>query len=64
LSFLAEQRDGLRNAAFGLTDADARRRPSASALSIASLRRHAATTEHSWISLVQGGPPRQTRASS
>lgn len=57
LAFLAQQRDGLRNAAFGLTDTQARRRESASSLSIASLLRHAVTTERSWISLVEGGPP-------
>jgi hypothetical protein len=56
LSFLAQQRDGLRYAAFGLRDAQARSRPSASPLCIASLLRHAATTERSWVSLVQGGP--------
>jgi hypothetical protein len=56
LGFIAQQRDGLRNAAFGLTDAQARRRSTTSALSIASLLKHAATTERSWISLVRGGP--------
>jgi uncharacterized damage-inducible protein DinB len=56
LAFLTQQRDGLRNAAFGLTDEQARSRPSASTLSVASLLRHAAVTERSWISLVQGGP--------
>jgi uncharacterized glyoxalase superfamily protein PhnB/uncharacterized damage-inducible protein DinB len=56
LGFLAQQRHGLRNAAFGLTEAQARRRSTVSELSIASLLRHSATTERSWISLVQGGP--------
>jgi uncharacterized damage-inducible protein DinB len=61
LSVLAEQRDGLRNAAFGLTDAQARSAPSVSSLSVASLLRHVITTERSWMSLVQGGPPAGTQ---
>jgi uncharacterized damage-inducible protein DinB len=56
LAFLAQQRDGLRYAAFGLTEEQARRRASASELSIASLLKHAAANERTWISLVQGGP--------
>jgi uncharacterized damage-inducible protein DinB len=56
LAFLAQQRDGLRNAAFGLTDAEARMPASAGVLSVASLLRHAATTERSWASMVAGGP--------
>jgi uncharacterized glyoxalase superfamily protein PhnB/uncharacterized damage-inducible protein DinB len=55
LNFLAQQRDGLRNAAYGLTETEARRHPSASALSVASLLRHAITTERSWISMILGG---------
>ena len=57
LSVLAQQRDGLRNAAFGLTDDQARSHPSVSPLCVAALLRHAITTERSWISVVQGGPP-------
>jgi len=56
LGFLAQQRDSLRYAAHGLTEAQARSKPSVSALSIASLLRHSLTTERSWISLMQGGP--------
>jgi uncharacterized damage-inducible protein DinB len=56
LAFVAQQRDGLRNAAFGLTDDEARRAASAGVLSIASLLKHAATTERGWISMVEGGP--------
>jgi uncharacterized damage-inducible protein DinB len=56
LSYIAQQRDGIRNAAFGLTDTQARSAPAKSALSIASLLKHAATTERSWISMVEGGP--------
>ena len=56
LAFLDQQRNGLRNAAFGLTDAQARRPASAGELTIASLLRHMVTGERSWISMVQGGP--------
>jgi uncharacterized damage-inducible protein DinB len=56
LRFLQQQRDGLRNTAFGLTDGQARERPSASALSVASLLKHMITGERSWISVAHGGP--------
>ena len=59
LAFLAQQRDGLRNAAYGLTDDQARSAPSASVLSVASLLRHAATTERGWIAMVEGGESAQ-----
>jgi hypothetical protein len=55
LAFLAQQRDGLRNAAFGLTEDEARWAASTSTLSVASLIRHAVTTEGGWISMMQGG---------
>jgi len=61
LRFLAQQRDGLRYAAFGLTDEQARSRPSVSELSVASLIRHMVTGERSWISMVQGGPTAGTQ---
>jgi uncharacterized damage-inducible protein DinB len=56
LAFLAQQRDGLRNAAYGLTEDEARRAASESVLSVASLIRHAITTERGWISMMQGEP--------
>jgi uncharacterized damage-inducible protein DinB len=56
LAFLVQQREGLRNAAYGLTDDQARRPASAGVLTVASLLKHAATTERGWISMVQGGP--------
>jgi uncharacterized damage-inducible protein DinB len=55
LSFLAQQRAGIRNAAFGLTDTEARSAASAGVLSVASLLKHAAKTERSWISMVTDG---------
>lgn len=52
LAFLAQQRDGLRFAAFGLTDEQARLTPTAGALSVGGLVKHVATTEQHWIDLV------------
>lgn len=60
LAYVAQQREGLRNAAHGLSDEQARRRSTVSALSIGGLIKHAADVETSWIDLVlqesgQGG---------
>jgi uncharacterized damage-inducible protein DinB len=49
LHFLAQQRDALITAAFGLTEDEARSTPSASANSIAGLIQHMATGERGWI---------------
>ncbi|WP_327678321.1 DinB family protein [Kitasatospora sp. NBC_00458] len=49
LSFLAAQRGGLRRAVLGLTEEQAAARPSASALSLAELVKHAAVCEREWI---------------
>jgi uncharacterized damage-inducible protein DinB len=49
LAFLAQQRDAIRNAAYGLTDEQARATPSASALSVGGLIKHVAATERGWI---------------
>ena len=49
LAFLDQQRAALRNAAFGLTDGEAVAAPSASALSVAGLIKHAAAVERSWM---------------
>ena len=56
LAFLAQQRDALRIAAHGLDDEQATAAPSASALSIAGLIKHAAATERSWMDTVTGQP--------
>jgi len=56
LGFLGQQRDALRNAAFGLTDEQARSTPSVSALSIAGLIKHASTGERSWLNTAKGTP--------
>ena len=54
LSYLAQQRDGVRNAAYGLTDEQARLTPTAGALSIGGLVQHVAGTERHWIDMVIG----------
>src|SRR5262245_46873364 len=56
LAFLNQQRDGIRNAAFGLTDEQARATPTASALSVGGLVKHVAAMERSWINLVLQRP--------
>ena len=49
LAFLAHQRDALRFAVQGLTEEQATSTPSASALNLAGLIKHAANTERGWI---------------
>jgi uncharacterized damage-inducible protein DinB len=52
LAYIDQQRDGIRYAAFGLTDDQARLVPTAGALSIGGLVKHVAATEQSWIDRV------------
>jgi uncharacterized damage-inducible protein DinB len=54
VAYLAQQRDGLKNAAYGLTEEQARARPTASALSVGGLIKHAAVTEKGWIETLRG----------
>jgi uncharacterized damage-inducible protein DinB len=49
LAYLAQQRDAVRFAAYGLTDEQARATPTASTLSVGGLIKHVATTERAWI---------------
>jgi hypothetical protein len=49
LAFLEQQRQGIRNAAHGLTDAQATSTPSASELTLAGLVKHAALVERQWM---------------
>jgi hypothetical protein len=66
LAYIAQQRDGIRYAAHGLTEAQARLTPSASALSIGGLIKHVATMERGWIDMVlqrQRHPARHEAAS-
>ena len=57
LAFLEQQRDGLRFAAHGLTDDQARRTPTAGELSIGGLITHVTATERGWIDLIPGARP-------
>jgi hypothetical protein len=52
LAYLAQQRQGARNAAYGLTDEEARRSPLPSSLSVGGLLNHLAATERGWIDVV------------
>src|SRR3954453_18066439 len=56
LSYLRHQRDALRVAAYGLTDDQARLRPTAGTLSIGGLVKHVTDCERMWIGLVQQRP--------
>jgi uncharacterized damage-inducible protein DinB len=66
LAYLAQQRAGIRYAAYGLHEAQARLTPSASVLSLGGLIKHVAAMERGWIDLVlqrQQSPSRHEAAS-
>ncbi len=52
LAYIEQQRDGIRNAAYGLTDEQARLTPSSSPLSVGGLVKHAIDMERGWIDMV------------
>ena len=56
LSYLRQQRDALRIAAYGLTDEQARLRPTAGTLSIGGLVKHVTDVERTWIAMVRQIP--------
>ena len=56
LAYIAQQRDGIRNAAFGLTDEQARLTPTVSALSVGGLVKHVASTERGWTDMLRTTP--------
>ncbi|MFC3514165.1 DinB family protein [Amycolatopsis halotolerans] len=58
LGFLAQQRQAVKTAAYGLTDEQARAVPSASALSVGGLLKHVSSTESDWIDHVLRIPPK------
>jgi uncharacterized damage-inducible protein DinB len=58
LAYVAQQRDALRNAAYGLTDDQARATPTPSGLSVGGLVKHIAAMERSWMDTVMQRPPR------
>ncbi|MEV7320286.1 DinB family protein [Streptomyces sp. NPDC093970] len=57
LSFIEEQRGGIRRALLGLTDEQATSRSSASELTLAGLLKHCAEVEQSWIARAKQEPP-------
>src|SRR5688572_33158771 len=54
LAYVEQQRDGIRYAAFGLTDEQARRTPTAGTLSIGGLVTHVTAMERSWVDMIVG----------
>ncbi|MEU3355853.1 DinB family protein [Streptomyces sp. NPDC037389] len=57
LAFLEAQRGGLRRTLLGLTDEQAKTRPSASELSLGGLLKHAVEVEQGWVRRAQGLEP-------
>ncbi|MET9393298.1 DinB family protein [Streptomyces sp. NPDC006624] len=64
LSFIAEQRGGIRRAVLGLDDEQAGSRPTVSELSLAGLVKHVAEVEQGWIARAKGEPPAVQRDES
>jgi uncharacterized damage-inducible protein DinB len=56
LAYVRQQRDGIRYAAYGLTDEQARLTPTAGTLSIGGLVKHTADMEAGWIDMVRKRP--------
>jgi hypothetical protein len=57
LAYVEQQRDGLRYAAFGLTDEQLAATPMAGTLSVGGLLKHAASMARGWIDMVLQRPP-------
>jgi uncharacterized damage-inducible protein DinB len=64
LSFLEEQRGGIRRALLGLTEEQAASRPSASELSLSGLLKHVTEVEQGWIARAKGERPAVKRDES
>jgi uncharacterized damage-inducible protein DinB len=60
VAFLAQQRDGIRHAAYGLTDEQARATPTAGTLSIGGLIKHVTDMERTWVDLIHQRSSAQT----
>jgi uncharacterized damage-inducible protein DinB len=54
VAYLAQQRAGLKNAAYGLSEEQIRQSPTRSALTVGGLIKHAAVTERGWIRTMLG----------
>ena len=52
LAYIDQQRDGIRFAAYGLTDEQARQAPTVSTLTIGGLVKHVTAMEQSWLDLL------------
>lgn len=57
LCYLRQQRDGVRNASYGLTREQLRATPCRSELSVGGLIKHVTNTEGMWVETLQGRPP-------
>ncbi|WP_329255187.1 DinB family protein [Streptomyces sp. NBC_01478] len=57
LTFIEEQRGGIRRALLGLTEEQAASKPSASELSLSGLLKHCADVEQGWIARAKQEPP-------
>ena len=57
IAYLVQQRDGLKYAAYGLTEEQIRLKPTRSSLTIGGLIKHASATERSWSDLMLGRTP-------
>jgi uncharacterized damage-inducible protein DinB len=57
LAFIEEQRGGIRRALLGLTEEQARLRPSAGELSLGGLLKHVAEVEQTWIARAKHEQP-------
>ncbi|WP_295701260.1 DinB family protein [Lapillicoccus sp.] len=55
-AFLAQQHDGIRGAAYGLTDEQAHATPSSSAITIAGLVKHVTVMERGWLERALAAP--------
>ncbi|MCC2274616.1 DinB family protein [Streptomyces sp. ET3-23] len=64
LAFLEAQRGGIRRALLGLTEEQARQKPSASELSLGGLLKHVVEVEHNWLRMAQQLPPEVQRDES
>ena len=56
LAYVNQQRDGIRFAAYGLTDEQARQTPTAGTLSVGGLVKHVAAMEQCWMDTVLQQP--------
>ncbi|MCU1449667.1 MAG: hypothetical protein JWP02_1837 [Acidimicrobiales bacterium] len=61
VAYLAQQRDVLRIAAYGLSDAQARATPTPGPLSVGGLIKHVATVERGWIDIMLQRPSSSTQ---